>query len=457
MRPRWRQRVAGRRHVRAVPPGPAVGERELAGFFADYRPGGANLARPSTPELSRSDATATTTAPASWPRPGGRPCRPTVPPEWPPAPCRRRTARPGAGRHPATDAPVGPAAGPARPTPPGRPRGRAPPTCGRPASADPMRTRRSGARPAGSWPTWRPASECRPRPACGWCRPGCSRSTARILNNQLSRTGSGGKVSFTHLIGFAVVEALRGRTGHELHVRGRRRRRPSRTVGDPPRARRPRHRRRHREADGSRSLIVPVIKGADELDFHGFWAAYEELIRKVRTNKIGADDLAGATVTLTNPGTHRHRAVGSPADARTGRHHRRRAIDYPAEWQAAEPEGDRRARGVQGGDHHLDLRPPDHPGRRVRAVPAAGPPAADRRGRLLRAVFKSMGVPYAPVRWHRDVNDIDDGASVHGQAGPGRQPDQHVPGAGPPHRPPRSARLAKSRRCTPSSTRLPTA
>ena len=224
---------------------------------------------------------------------------------------------------------------------------------------------------------------CRPRPASGWCRPGCSRSTARILNNQLSRTGSAGKVSFTHLIGYAVVEALRADAGHELHFRGRR-------PQDDPKAAPSVIHHEHvglgiavdtREADGSRTLLVPVIKDADDLDFRGFWSAYEDLIRKVRTSKIGADDLAGATVTLTNPGTHRHGAVGAPAHARPGRHRRRRSHRLPGRVAGRRSQGAGRARRVQGGDHHLDLRPPDHPGRRVRAVPPAGAPAADGRGR----------------------------------------------------------------------------
>ena len=57
------------------------------------------------------------------------------------------------------------------------------------------------------------------------------------------------------------------------------------------------------KSDGTRTLLVPFIRDADTLDFRGFWAAYEDLIRKVRTNKLSPDDFAGATVTLTNPGT----------------------------------------------------------------------------------------------------------------------------------------------------------
>ena len=55
--------------------------------------------------------------------------------------------------------------------------------------------------------------------------------------------------------------------------------------------------------DGSRFLVVPVIKGADDMDFAGFHASYEQLVEKARTNKLSPDDFAGATITLTNPGT----------------------------------------------------------------------------------------------------------------------------------------------------------
>ncbi len=58
-----------------------------------------------------------------------------------------------------------------------------------------------------------------------------------------------------------------------------------------------------KKSDGSHSLMVPNIKAADTLDFDGYFAAYEDIIRRVRSGKIGSDDFAGTTVTLTNPGT----------------------------------------------------------------------------------------------------------------------------------------------------------
>src|SRR5271157_5820575 len=112
-----------------------------------------------------------------------------------------------------------------------------------------------------------------------------------ILNNQLART-TGAKVSFTHIIGYAVVRALNdvpalnsafvedadgtGKPGvvHHKHV----------GLGlavD------------QEKSDGSRTLLVPCIKDADTLDFRSFVLAYEDLIRKIHTNKIGPDDFAG--------------------------------------------------------------------------------------------------------------------------------------------------------------------
>src|SRR2546430_7530451 len=55
--------------------------------------------------------------------------------------------------------------------------------------------------------------------------------------------------------------------------------------------------------DGSRALVVPVIKHAEQMDFAAFHATYETLVDKARTNKLLPDDFAGATITLTNPGT----------------------------------------------------------------------------------------------------------------------------------------------------------
>jgi len=119
----------------------------------------------------------------------------------------------------------------------------------------------------------------------------------RELNTQLAAAGK--KVSFTHLIGFAIVRAAR-----ELPVMTR----AFQEVEGKP----------HRfdphavnlglavdveKKDGSHALVVPVIKHADGMDFAGFHTTYETLVDKARTNRLLPDDFAGGTITLTNPGT----------------------------------------------------------------------------------------------------------------------------------------------------------
>ena len=54
--------------------------------------------------------------------------------------------------------------------------------------------------------------------------------------------------------------------------------------------------------DGSRTLMVPVIRDAGRLDFRQFLGAYNALVEKARTNTLTADDLSGGNISLTNPG-----------------------------------------------------------------------------------------------------------------------------------------------------------
>src|SRR5437016_9216490 len=119
----------------------------------------------------------------------------------------------------------------------------------------------------------------------------------RELNARLATTGK--KISYTHLIGYAIVRGARDlpvMTHAFQDVNGK----PHRF--DP-----------HgvnlglavdvEKKDGSRALVVPVIKHADGMDFATFHATYESLVEKARGNKLLPDDFAGATITLTNPGT----------------------------------------------------------------------------------------------------------------------------------------------------------
>jgi len=101
-----------------------------------------------------------------------------------------------------------------------------------------------------------------------------------IINGYLGRT-RGGKVSFTHLIGFAVVQAIQ----HTMPVMN------STYLQDADGGPRVIHHEHiglglavDVEKANGRTLLVPCIRDADALDFRSFWGAYEDLIRKVRSN-----------------------------------------------------------------------------------------------------------------------------------------------------------------------------
>ncbi len=120
----------------------------------------------------------------------------------------------------------------------------------------------------------------------------------RELNGGVRAAGRTERISFTHLIAYALVWAARelpfitysfrrDEAGAPLRLE------PGIHLGlavDTARK------------DGTRSLVVPVIRDADTLDFAAFRAKYEELVARARENKLGADDLQGASFTLTNPG-----------------------------------------------------------------------------------------------------------------------------------------------------------
>ena len=119
----------------------------------------------------------------------------------------------------------------------------------------------------------------------------------KALNAQLAASGK--KVSFTHLIGYGIVQAAKRfpvMTHHFQEIDGKPYRVDPAAIGlglavDVE------------KKDGSRALVVPVIKHAEAMDFAAFHAAYEALVEKARTNRLMPDDFAGGTIQLTNPGT----------------------------------------------------------------------------------------------------------------------------------------------------------
>ena len=119
----------------------------------------------------------------------------------------------------------------------------------------------------------------------------------KALNAQLAPSGK--KISFTHLIGYAIVQAAKQfpvMTHAFQEIDGKPHRVDPGGVGlglavDVE------------KKDGTRALVVPVIKHAEAMDFAAFHAAYEALVEKARTNRLMPDDFSGGTIQLTNPGT----------------------------------------------------------------------------------------------------------------------------------------------------------
>jgi multifunctional 2-oxoglutarate metabolism enzyme len=154
----------------------------------------------------------------------------------------------------------------------------------------------------------------------------------KALNGALKERGM--KVSFTHLVAWAIVQATKEwpvmvRTYEEREGK------PFAIEGGPVNLGIAVDVERK---DGSRSLMVPAIKGADGLDFAGFHSFYEDLITKTRENKLTADDFQGTNVSLTNPGglgtvaSVPRLMSGQSAIIATG------SIAYPPEWAHATPE-----------------------------------------------------------------------------------------------------------------------
>ncbi|MGQ0616490.1 MAG: multifunctional oxoglutarate decarboxylase/oxoglutarate dehydrogenase thiamine pyrophosphate-binding subunit/dihydrolipoyllysine-residue succinyltransferase subunit [Acidimicrobiia bacterium] len=226
----------------------------------------------------------------------------------------------------------------------------------------------------------------------------------RVVNGYLART-RGGKVSFTHLIGYAVVRAIADTTP-ALNA----------TYYEGPEGKPFVTRHDHvglglavdvEKHDGSRTLLVPVIKDADTLDFRAFWMAYEEIIRKVRSNRLSVDDFAGATITLTNPGTIGTKQSVPRLMAGQGVIVGVGALEVPAAFEGADPAAladlglskvitltstyDHRI--IQGAESGLFLK-------RVHELLLGADGFYD-------AIFRAVGVPYEAVHWRRDVNPVD--------------------------------------------------
>ena len=220
-----------------------------------------------------------------------------------------------------------------------------------------------------------------------------------VINSHLART-RGGKVSFTHLIGWAVVESLTEMPSMNV------------SYGVDEAGKPVLHEPAHVAfglaidvpgSDGQRRLLVPSIKQADLMDLSQFVEAYEALVAKARENKLDLDDFRGTTVTLTNPGmigtlhSVPRLMPGQGLIVGVG------AMDYPAAFAGASP--DTLARQAIGTVVTLTSTY-DH---RVIQGAASGEFLRLVERKLLgldgfwNRAFESLRIPLEPVKWVRDT------------------------------------------------------
>jgi multifunctional 2-oxoglutarate metabolism enzyme len=229
-----------------------------------------------------------------------------------------------------------------------------------------------------------------------------------VINNQLKRT-RGGKISFTHILGYALVQALKSFPNMNRHYA---------EIDGKPNSVTPAHVNLGlaidlQGKDGKRALVVAGIKRCETMSFGQFVTAYEDIVRRARDGKLTAEDFAGVTISLTNPGTigtvHSvpRLMAGQGAIIGVG------AMEYPAEFQGASQE-----RIAELGIGKLITLTSTYDHRIIQGAES---------GDFLRTIheliladdfwddlFREMGVPYLPIRWSTDNPDsiVDKNARV---------------------------------------------
>ncbi len=223
-----------------------------------------------------------------------------------------------------------------------------------------------------------------------------------VINSHLART-RGGKVSFTHLIGYAIVKALKKMPSMNVYYD---------VIDGKPAMVTPPHINFGLaidipKADGSRALLVPNIKASEKLAFNEFLMAYEDLVKKARDNKLTAGDFAETSVSLTNPGgigtVHSvpRLTKGQGAIIGVG------ALEHPAEYQGLS-EGQLSRMGV--GKIITLTSTYDH-----RVIQGAGSgeflkiisELLKGEDNFYQEVFADMRIPYEPVLWSQDFDPED--------------------------------------------------
>ncbi|RZU44462.1 2-oxoglutarate dehydrogenase E1 component [Streptomyces sp. BK022] len=378
-------------------------------FFADYKPGapaasapagtaaaGAAGTTPTAPPAQAAPAPAAP-APAQAPAqsaPAARPAQAPATPAQAPAQAPAAKAAPAA-QAPAAQAPAKPAAAPAA-----KPKAAAAPATEAPEGPEYVTLRGPSAAVVKNMnaslelPT---ATSVRAVPVK------LLFDNRIVINNHLKRA-RGGKISFTHLIGFAMVQAIKAMPAMN-HSFGEKDGKP--TLVKPP------HVNLGLAIDlvkpnGDRQLVVAAIKKAETLNFFEFWQAYEDIVRRAREGKLTMDDFTGVTVSLTNPGglgtVHSVPRLmpGQSVIMGVG------SMDYPAEFQGTSQD----TLNKLGVSKVMTLTSTyDH---RVIQGAASGEFLRQVANLLLGEngfyddIFEALRIPYEPVRWLKDIDASHD-------------------------------------------------
>ena len=236
----------------------------------------------------------------------------------------------------------------------------------------------------------------------------------RLINHHRGLLGKS-KVSFTHIIGWAIIQSAKAvpvinhaftrnaagesfkivkkdiNLGLAVDVAGK---------------------------NGARNLVVPNIKNTESMTFGQYLAAFDGLVAKARTNKLGGPDFAGTSISLTNPGTVGTMAstprlmVGQGAIVAVG------AMDYPAEYRGVSPDviaslGISKIMSVTCTYDHRIIQGAES-GTFLGKVQSL----LDGDAGFYTDIFEALHVPYAPVVWAADKVSMPSGTGITAAAEP---------------------------------------
>ncbi|MGW3814289.1 multifunctional oxoglutarate decarboxylase/oxoglutarate dehydrogenase thiamine pyrophosphate-binding subunit/dihydrolipoyllysine-residue succinyltransferase subunit [Streptomyces sp. NPDC005046] len=362
-------------------------------FFADYKPGAPAASAPAGTAAAGAAGTTTPAAPAAPVPPAARQAPPQAAPAAPVAPAPAPAAAPAAPK-PAAAAPAPAKAAPAAAKPQAAPATEAP--------EGPEYVTLRG--PAGAVAKNMNASLELPTATSVRAVPVKLLFDNRIVINNHLKRARGGKISFTHLIGYAMVQAIKAMPSMNWHFVEK---------DGKPTLVKPPHINFGLAIDlvkpnGDRQLVVAGIKKAETLNFFEFWQAYEDIVRRARDGKLTMDDFTGVTVSLTNPGglgtVHSVPRLmpGQSVIMGVG------SMDYPAEFQGTSQDtlnklGIAKVMTLTSTyDHRVIQGAASGEFLRVVANSLLGETG------FYDEIFESLRIPYEPVRWLKDIDASHD-------------------------------------------------